>query len=166
MVFYRRDKREFPGSGFRYEGPFTYASHHGSQPTHFILQRVSLIETIVRADLEAYIAEENDEEIFLEGGQGLRYSRYYERNPKLREAAVTYHGTTCMVCGFNFEQFYGTHGTGYIEVHHIYPISALLQQTSVDPRTDMAVVCANCHRMIHRRHDKILSLDQLKQMLH
>lgn len=39
LVFYRKAKREFPGAGFRFEGPFDYAKHWGSAPTSFILRR-------------------------------------------------------------------------------------------------------------------------------
>jgi len=40
LVFYRREKYEFADAGFRYEGPFEYVSHRGSEPAHFRLQRV------------------------------------------------------------------------------------------------------------------------------
>ena len=40
LVFYRRTKTEYPGSGFRYEGCFRYISHSGGQPTSFVLERV------------------------------------------------------------------------------------------------------------------------------
>lgn len=43
LVFYRKNKREFPGAGFRYLGPFEYVSHTAplSGPTHFHLRRVA-----------------------------------------------------------------------------------------------------------------------------
>lgn len=40
LVFYRRDKKEFSGSGFSYKGRFRYISHTGSNPAHFKLQYV------------------------------------------------------------------------------------------------------------------------------
>lgn len=40
LVFYRSAKKEYPGSGFRYEGRFRYHSHSSGQPTDFILKRV------------------------------------------------------------------------------------------------------------------------------
>jgi hypothetical protein len=40
VVFYRASKRAIPFGGFKYEGRFRYVKHFGSQPTHFILQRV------------------------------------------------------------------------------------------------------------------------------
>lgn len=41
LVFYRTNKLEHPGAGFRYEGRFRYQSHTGSNPTHFTLQRLT-----------------------------------------------------------------------------------------------------------------------------
>lgn len=41
LLFYRKEKYEFPGAGFRYEGPFEYQSHAGQGPAHFRLKRAS-----------------------------------------------------------------------------------------------------------------------------
>jgi len=102
---------------------------------------------------------------YLEGGKKERLSQYFERDPKLRTAAIALHGTTCMVCGFDFEATYGSHGAGYAEVHHLRPVSSLQAKTKVNPQTDMVVLCANCHRMIHRNRDKMLRPDELKSLL-
>lgn len=40
ILFYRKTSREFPGSGFRYEGQFRYLDHKGTRPAHFYFQRV------------------------------------------------------------------------------------------------------------------------------
>lgn len=39
LVFYREATRQYPGGGFRYEGPFRYVSHSGGKPTSFVLRR-------------------------------------------------------------------------------------------------------------------------------
>ena len=70
-----------------------------------------------------------------------------------------------MVCGFDFEATYGVHGAGYVEVHHLRPVSSLQAKTKVNPQTDMVVLCANCHRMIHHNRDKMLRPDELKSLL-
>lgn len=47
----------------------------------------------------------------------------------------------------------GPHSAGYIEAHHLIPLAALAHQPGklvLEPRTDFTVVCANCHRMLHR----------------
>ncbi len=119
------------------------------------------VKAIVVADLKSFKLEEE----YFEGRHAQRLTNYYERSPKLRAAAILAHGTTCMACGFDFEKMYGEHGTGYIEVHHLKPVSDLKKETKVDPKTEMAVVCSNCHRMIHRKRDKVLSLEELKLLL-
>ncbi len=82
----------------------------------------------------------------------LRWHLRAERNPKLATDAKSVHGSTCAVCGFNFADRYGTLGQGYIEAHHLTPFADLEgRPTALNPRDDFAVVCANCHRMIHRR---------------
>jgi 5-methylcytosine-specific restriction protein A len=98
-----------------------------------------------------------------------RWHRRSERNPKLTKAAKEYHGTTCVVCGFNFEETYGEIGKGYIEAHHLTPFSELKgRPTKLDPKADFAVLCPNCHRMLHKvtppltpseLRDRIASID-------
>jgi hypothetical protein len=39
VLFYRETNDAYPGYGFRFEGPFEYVSHEGSQPTSFVLRR-------------------------------------------------------------------------------------------------------------------------------
>ena len=56
----------------------------------------------------------------------------------------------CEVCNFDYEQFYGGLGRGFIEAHHIIPFAL----TNFERKTkliDLALVCANCHRMLHRK---------------
>lgn len=161
IAFYRKRKDEHPGAAFRYEGVFEYVSHVGKRPTHFILRKSMDLESLVMADIEAYRAEE-----MIERGEGVkRFVNRYERNPRIRVAAIRIHGTKCMACGFDFESVYGDRGKGFIEVHHIVPISTLAEDMVVDPEKDMIVLCANCHRMIHRRKDDILSLNELKRII-
>jgi predicted HNH restriction endonuclease len=101
----------------------------------------------------------------IEGGKKKIYTTKYERKKKSRDQALRVHGYTCEVCKFNFKDFYGDWGEGYVHVHHKKPLSSNNQEVIVDPETDLAVVCANCHSMIHRRRDKILSIEELKQLV-
>jgi 5-methylcytosine-specific restriction protein A len=74
------------------------------------------------------------------------------------------HGITCLACGFNFQEVYGGHGEGYIEIHHIYPLAARKNSKSVNPKTDLIPLCSNCHRMVHRKKE-VLSVDELKKLI-
>ena len=77
-----------------------------------------------------------------------------ERDPKLREAKIRQSqlqglDLACEICGFDFLKTYGERGKGYIEVHHVLPLHA---SGPVKSRLDdLALLCSNCHRMIHRR---------------
>ena len=99
-----------------------------------------------------------------EGGATVYISVRRERDPRLRNDALAVHGLDCMACGFNFEQAYGAHGKGFIEVHHVVPLSDA-GKTTTDPATDLVVLCANCHRMVHRKRGLCLSVDELKAHL-
>lgn len=100
-----------------------------------------------------------------EGQQRERYTSYYERDARLRAKAIAIHGTKCVVCMFDFEKTYGNHGKGFIEVHHVKPVSELGGNTIVNPELDMVVVCSNCHRMIHHKRNEVLSIAQLQSLL-
>lgn len=79
----------------------------------------------------------------------LRVER--QRNNKLSKDAKKIHGYNCQACGFSFELMYGEMGAGYIEAHHLTPLHLLSGDGPVliNPKEDFAVLCANCHRMIH-----------------
>lgn len=119
------------------------------------------IDTTVREDIES-LKFENE---YFEGEKKARLSNYYERKPQLRAAAVRHHGTICKICSFDFGEVYGARGLGFIEVHHLIPVSSLTESRHVDPVSEMTVVCSNCHRMIHRRRESTLTLDQLSEIV-
>lgn len=105
------------------------------------------------------------ETALIEGKQTQRWTNTYERSPQLRAAAVRIHGLVCMGCGFNFEIKYGAIGAGFIEVHHTKPISSLGGAASVDPTTDLVVLCSNCHSIVHRKWPSPLSLEALRTLV-
>lgn len=95
-----------------------------------------------------------DGESEMEGRYLLRWHAYRERNPSLRRkkiGSVIKAGglLACEVCDFNFGEIYGDRGRGYIECHHVEPLHIGGQKA----RTvhDLALLCSNCHRMIHTR---------------
>ncbi len=70
---------------------------------------------------------------------------------------------SCEACLFEFESFYGEIGKGYIECHHRVPLSRFKVSTKTRME-DLALVCSNCHRMLHARIDTI-SVEDLKLMI-
>ena len=67
----------------------------------------------------------------------------------------------CEACGFDFEKTYGERGRGFIEVHHALPVHQLIPGSKTR-LSDLHVLCANCHRMIHSRRPW-LTIDSLKE---
>jgi hypothetical protein len=97
---------------------------------------------------------------YTEGQRRYRETSYFARNPALVADAKRIHGVKCVVCGFDFEKIYGSIGKGYIECHHLKQMADNeLRATKVE---DVAVLCANCHRMIHHGR-KMLTIDQLQR---
>jgi 5-methylcytosine-specific restriction protein A len=109
-------------------------------------------------------AELSDDPGAVEGRLLVRLHTHRERNGRLRRKRIAQAGDAlaCEVCGFDFATTYGAHGRGYIECHHILPLH-VSGETQVRTR-DLALLCANCHRMIHRSPEW-LSLEQLRQVL-
>ena len=100
-----------------------------------------------------------------EGAPTMRYATTYERSSRLRRLAIAIHGVSCIACGLNFEVKYGEHGRGFIHVHHLRPISQVGSEHDVDPSTDLAVLCPNCHSMVHRYKDRTLTVEELVALL-
>ena len=90
-----------------------------------------------------------------EGRRRFALHRGLERNRQLvRDAkrwAKMEHGgkLMCEVCAGVFEREYGERGRDFIEAHHRIPIAKIKKRTKLGVK-DLAVVCANCHRMLHR----------------
>jgi 5-methylcytosine-specific restriction protein A len=77
-----------------------------------------------------------------------------ERRPEIvaaKKAQVlkTTGSLKCEACDFDFMERYGAIGEGFCEVHHKVPLSSLNEQSETKLE-DLAVLCSNCHRMIHR----------------
>jgi 5-methylcytosine-specific restriction protein A len=112
-----------------------------------------------------------DEGEFIEAEEGEVVTRRHlarERNraiiEKKKSEALSKHGKlACEVCSFDFTKRYGTRGDGFIECHHIAPLSDAVGPSKTK-LSDLALVCANCHRMIHVRRPW-LSLEDLRLLI-
>lgn len=99
-----------------------------------------------------------------EGARRLVSHLKRERNRALVEAkksaVLKSHGNlSCEVCGFDFSITYGHLGEGFCEVHHLIPLPASSESVTTT-LTDLAVLCSNCHRIIHRS-EPMLSVAEL-----
>jgi hypothetical protein len=79
---------------------------------------------------------------------------------KKAQALATHGRLLCEVCGFDFGAFYGKLGEGFCEVHHTIPL-ADLDGKRVTTLAELAILCSNCHRVLHR-HKPMPSISELK----
>lgn len=105
---------------------------------------------------------------FPEGKIVERKHKSRERNKKLIEEVKTIYKNKfgeliCQVCDFNFEKKYGEIGQDFIECHHTIAVSEMNEnhKTRIE---DIVILCANCHRMIHRKRPW-LGIHELKNLL-
>lgn len=73
-------------------------------------------------------------------------------------------GYRCEACGMQFTDRYGALGEHFIEVHHLVPFASLDEGSTRLSLQDFAVLCSNCHSMIHRLPD-CSDLEQLKNII-
>jgi hypothetical protein len=93
-----------------------------------------------------------------EGKQLKRLVLERHREARLRKAKILQflgtHGgrLTCEVprCGFDFLERYGMLGSEYAHVHHRARLADSGTKGTKTTLADLAIVCANCHAMIHR----------------
>lgn len=110
------------------------------------------------ADDETVVAELPDPDLIdssaEEGGVLLRAHLRHERSAKLRrdklaDAKRRGQVIACEACGFDFLRVYGPRGRDYIECHHRLPLH--VSGKTHTRLADLALICSNCHRMIHRQ---------------
>ena len=113
------------------------------------------IENPIEYDVHGYAVTEGRKKI-------IKEHEARERNPTIvklkKDTAKT---LVCEVCGFLFKDFYGF---DFIECHHKNPMAQKGKsgETSLD---DLALVCSNCHRMIHRGKGDCLTIEQLNDKI-
>jgi hypothetical protein len=161
----RRPVVGWPGT----HGMRRWARQNG-EPEHenLLALFLSLAEGLERGDLpeiEIGAAEDDDGH---EGELKTLLVRHRKREHKFRAKKITDvmqrndGRLICEVphCGFDFHARYGELGVGFVEVHHKKPLSQAPRRGRSIRLSDLAVVCANCHRMIHR-HGQCRPLERL-----
>lgn len=104
---------------------------------------------LIDASLALFDVDEGEDGA-VEGALLARRHFIRERNRGLRarKIAAEYGDIVCRTCGLDFYTTYGERGEGYIECHHVVPLHVSgPRKTRLE---DLVLLCANCHRMIHR----------------
>ena len=87
-----------------------------------------------------------------EGRQRLITHLQHERSQTLiRKKKKHAASLNCEICGFSFVRTYGREAADYCEVHHVVPL-AKAEKLVTTRLEDLAILCANCHRVVHLRY--------------
>lgn len=126
---------------------------------------VASLSTKQIEDVDTQRGEVGCQKVTTEGKVKVIVSAKVERNIGLRSRAFKIHGYKCAVCDWDFGSIYGEWGEGFAEVHHLDPLGETPGERETDPKSDLAVLCANCHRMVHRKKGTALTIKELKSKL-
>jgi len=107
---------------------------------------------------------ENDGVSALKGESIEQRSYRRKRDLRLRQAALDDSGGVCAVCDVNYSKVLGGKGIRVLQVHHKRQLSQLTAPQLNTP-DDLAVVCANCHALIHLNPKKAMPINSLRLML-
>jgi len=136
-------------------------------------ERLTATASAIRSQLSAGKDDQEaiEEELETEAEEGRLLARVHmrrERSRKLvsdkKQRVLKEKGKlNCEACDFDFGAVYGERGMGFIEVHHTVPLHTLTagRKTRLD---DLALLCANCHRMVHAK-SVWLSIVELKSIV-
>jgi hypothetical protein len=117
-----------------------------------IIEQVHEMFRNALSEQEVYINDQVDEELeitnneYQEGANRLTTHRTFERNRTIITQVKNDLPWTCDICEMRFDDRYDV---DYIEAHHKIPLSqAGVRMTGVG---DIALLCANCHRAVHKK---------------
>ncbi len=114
--------------------------------------RFNNIETFVPTRFHAAWVDKG----FLEGNRREVVLSKIERDPSVRKEALRHFGHQCMSCGFKPKVI------SQLDVHHLFPLHEGERRTEI---SDLAVLCANCHRFAHSTEPP-LTVEAMKSLDH
>lgn len=70
----------------------------------------------------------------------------------------------CELCGFDFKKVYGELCKNFIEGYHIKPILEM-KDGDITKVEFINILFSNCHRMIHRRIERGIDLEEIRSSI-
>lgn len=86
------------------------------------------------------------------------------RSGQLRELALGKANGVCCVCDVDYKKLLNGKGVRVLQVHHRKQLAAS-DAPRVTHLSDLAVVCGNCHLLIHMNPRQALEVEELRTML-
>lgn len=108
-----------------------------------------------------------DTEAEIEAAEGRRRLRVHLARERSRSLIKAFKASlpnfACEACRADMGDIYGPLGEGYIEAHHRVPVASL-KDGEKTKLSDLAALCPNCHRIIHR--NDLMSVEDLAAHMH
>ena len=166
--FDQRNRTRAPdGSPWQHQRRVEWMKGFPEIPISIGLQQVVTLAPITRRDAElvdqaatACFADESD----IEGTK--TEARYLKtaRSRRLRESALDKARGICCVCRRDSSKVLGGRGVRVLQVHHRKQLSSR-EAPSLTRLEDLAVVCANCHLLVHLDPKNALAVEKVQEML-
>lgn len=86
------------------------------------------------------------------------------RSRQLREAALEKANGICCVCDIDYKELLNGKGIRVLQVHHRNQLAAS-DTPRVTKLSELAVVCANCHSLIHMNPREAIEIEKLKRIM-
>lgn len=100
-------------------------------------------------------------DVMCQSAKKLTHHLRCERNIGNREQVLQNQGCRCHICGFDYSRAYGSDiAKDFIEIHYLGTNDP---DQPVDIHSDFIPVCANCHRMLHHKRNRNISVEELKK---
>lgn len=118
--------------------------------------------------------DRNYQNILIEEGERTILNRSVVRRSFLLKRAALRHfadqsgSIACVGCGFRAENVYGADARGLIEIHHTRPLfltPGKLRLTIAVALNNVAPLCPNCHRMVHRDPSRCMPIAELQRLV-
>ena len=160
----------YPGEGLKRGNKLESViwEKYGADPIS-LSNAVDAIKAHTEIEADWQFAFDDEDDIGVKEGRLLyRAHKYRERSNSLirkkkSQAMLTDGKLSCEVCGFDFKRQYVGLDKPFIECHHLIPLAKLRpnQRTKLK---DLALVCANCHTMLHKMDDPS-DIESLRQRI-
>ncbi|HEV7774002.1 MAG TPA: DUF3578 domain-containing protein [Conexibacter sp.] len=114
---------------------------------------------------DAPLASTREPPALEESRQFALHRRAEGRSRRAAELAKRFHGYRCWVCRVDYVERLGAIGRRCVDAHHVVPYAELDEQPRpIKPAEDFAIVCANCHRLLHTESPP-LELDVARKLM-
>lgn len=122
-------------------------------------------QLVYNDDTDFAIINSNSNEELVEESKQRRLHEKFDRRGNSSLKVKKRKGYTCEACGLIMTRIYGILGKEFIEAHHLKSFASLSEgKIRLNIDADFAVLCPNCHRMIHRLPDPS-NLEMLKRII-